>query len=383
VTPKQFLSNNPHFCVSALKRYTQHDFIKRVSERGIAFHEKTLGQLFCDGSATQIIDMLLEDLKAVGGELRLGVEPGAVEHVGDGWRVATSLGAIECRSLVMATGGLSIPKMGSTGYAYDVARQFGLKIVEPRPALVPFMFNEPQLAPIAELAGVSVEARASAGDKSFDEGMLFTHRGLSGPAILQISSYWRDGEDVVIDLARGRDVLAELKAARVERPKQQLDNALAAFAPKRLADQVAARTFGTARLADLSDAKLREVARSAECVAGEARWDGRLAHGGGDAGRRGHGRPVVEDDGGEGRTRALFHRRVRRRDRLARGLQFPVGVEFRLGRRTNRLGRDQLASSTRRESISMRAAASVSRVAARFSRLRMRSSSALAPTPAA
>ena len=260
VTPKQFLSNNPHFCVSALKRYTQHDFIKRVSERGIAFHQKTLGQLFCDGSATQIIDMLLEDLKAAGGELRLGVEPGAVERVGDGWRVATSLGAIECRSLVMATGGLSIPKMGATGYAYDVARQFGLKIVEPRPALVPFVFNEPQLAPIAELAGVSVEARASAGDKSFDEGMLFTHRGLSGPAILQISSYWRDGEDVVIDLARGRDVLAELKAARVERPKQQLDNALAAFAPKRLADQVAARTFGTARLADLSDVKLREVA---------------------------------------------------------------------------------------------------------------------------
>jgi predicted Rossmann fold flavoprotein len=260
VTPKQFLSNNPHFCVSALKRYTQHDFIKRVAERGIAFHEKTLGQLFCDGSATQIIDMLLEDLKAAGGELRLSVEPGAVERATDGWRVATSTGKIECRSLVMATGGLSIPKMGSTGYAYEVARQFGLNIIEPRPALVPFVMNEPALAPIAELAGVSVEARASCGNTSFDEGMLFTHRGLSGPAILQISSYWRDGDEVVIDLARGRDVFAELKAARVERPKQQLDNALAAFAPKRLADQVAARTFGTARLADLSDTKLREVA---------------------------------------------------------------------------------------------------------------------------
>jgi predicted Rossmann fold flavoprotein len=272
VTPKQFLSNNPHFCVSALKRYTQHDFIKRVSERGIAWHEKTLGQLFCDGSATQIIDMLLEDLRAAGGQLRLGVEPGAVERVGDCWRVVTSMGAIECRSLVMATGGLSIPKMGSTGYAYDVARQFRLKVIEPRPALVPFVFNEPALAPIAELAGVSVEARAACGSVSFDEGMLFTHRGLSGPAILQISSYWRDGEDVVIDLARGRDVLAELKAARVERPKKQLDNALAAFAPKRLADQVAARTFGTARLADLSDAKLREVA--AALNAWRARPDG-------------------------------------------------------------------------------------------------------------
>jgi predicted Rossmann fold flavoprotein len=260
VTPKHFLSRNPHFCVSALKRYTQHDFIKRVAERGITFHEKTLGQLFCDGSATQIIDMLLDDLRAAGGELRLGVEPGAVERTGDGWRVSLPVGVIACRSLVMATGGLSIPKMGATGYAYDVARQFGLRIVEPRPALVPFILNEPKLAPVAELAGVSVEARVIVGKTGFDEGMLFTHRGLSGPAILQISSYWREGEEVVIDLARRRDVFAELKAARVERPKQQLDNALAGFAPKRLADQVAARTFGTVRLADLSDVKLRSVA---------------------------------------------------------------------------------------------------------------------------
>jgi len=259
-SPKQFLSNNPHFCVSALKRYTQHDFIKRVSARGIAFHEKTLGQLFCDGSAMQIIEMLLEDLKAAGGELRLGVEPGASERTADGFRVTTSAGPIACRALVMATGGKSIPKMGASGYAYDVARQFRLEIIEPRPALVPFILNEPQLAPVAELAGVSVEARASVGKAGFNEGMLFTHRGLSGPAILQISSYWREGQEVVIDLARGRDVFAELKAARIERPKQQLDNALAGFAPKRLADQIAARTFGATRLADLSDAKLRTVA---------------------------------------------------------------------------------------------------------------------------
>ena len=260
VTSKQFLSNNPHFCVSALKRYTQHDFIKRVSARGIAFHEKTLGQLFCDGSAVQIIEMLLEDLKAVGGELRLDVEPGAVERTADGFRVDVAGDFIDCRALVMATGGKSIPKMGASGYAYDLARQFGLEIIEPRPALVPFILNEPQLAPVAELAGVSVEARASVGKIGFDEGMLFTHRGLSGPAILQISSYWREGQEVVIDLARGRDVFAELKAARSERPKLQLDNALAGFAPKRLADQIAAKTHGAARLADLSDAKLRVVA---------------------------------------------------------------------------------------------------------------------------
>jgi len=260
VTPKQFLSNNPHFCVSALKRYTQHDFIARVDARGIVWHEKTLGQLFCDGSATQIVDMLVDDLKDAGGDLRLGVEPGEVERSVDGWRVATSSGQIACRSLVIATGGKSIPKMGATGYAYDIAQQFGLKIVEPRPALVPFIFNEPKLAPVAELAGVSVDARASCNGTSFDEGLLFTHRGLSGPAILQISSYWREGDEVVIDLALGRDVFGELKAARSGRPKLQLDNALAGFAPKRLADQIAARTHGTARLADLSDAKLRDVA---------------------------------------------------------------------------------------------------------------------------
>lgn len=259
-SPKQFMSNNPHFCKSALKRFTQKDFIARVEARGIAYHEKTLGQLFCDGSAKEIIDMLLDDLKAAGAELELGIEPGAIAKTGDGFRVETQVGAIDCKSLVIATGGKSIPKMGSTGYAYEVARQFGLKIVHPRPALVPFTLEGAKLDPVKELAGVSVEARVSAGKTSFDEGMLFTHRGLSGPSILQISSYWREGEEIVIDLARGRDVFAELKAERSARPKLQLDNALTHFVPKRLADQIAARTFGTARLADLSDAKLREVA---------------------------------------------------------------------------------------------------------------------------
>ncbi len=259
-TPKQFLSNNPHFCVSALKRFTQHDFIARVNARGIAWHEKTLGQLFCDGSAKEIIDMLLDDLKAAGGELMLEVEPSAIAKTGDAFRVETSAGAIDCSSLVIATGGKSIPKMGASGYAYEIARQFGLKIVEPRPALVPFILEEPQLSPVKELAGVSVEARVACGKTSFEEGMLFTHRGLSGPSILQISSYWRDGEDIVIDLARGRNVFEELRKDRTERPKLQLDNALTHFLPKRLADQIAARTYQVARLADLSDAKLRTVA---------------------------------------------------------------------------------------------------------------------------
>ncbi len=258
-SPKQFLSQNPHFCVSALKRFTAKDFIARVEARGIAYHEKTLGQLFCDGSAKDIIDMLLDDLKAAGGELELGVEPGKIERAGDGFIVETQVGPIACSSVVIATGGKSIPKMGASGYAYDIARKFGLKIIEPRPALVPFTFHEAKLAPIAELAGVSVEARVSLGKTSFEGGLLFTHRGLSGPSILQISSYWREGEEIIVDLARGRDVFAELKQERIARPKLQLDNALAHFVPKRLAEQIAARTYKDSRLADLSDAKMREV----------------------------------------------------------------------------------------------------------------------------
>jgi predicted Rossmann fold flavoprotein len=259
-SPAQFISRNPHFCVSALKRFTQHDFIARVDARGIAWHEKTLGQLFCDGSAREVIDMLLDDLRTAGGDLRLGVEPGAIERTADGFQVATSVGPVRCASLVIASGGKSIPKMGASGYAYTVARDFGIGVIEPRPALVPFTFQQPKLAPVAELAGVSVESRASCGGASFEEGLLFTHRGLSGPAVLQISSYWHEGDEVVIDLARGKDVFAELRKERTARPKLQLDNALAHFVPKRLADQIAARTHGSARLADLSDARLREAA---------------------------------------------------------------------------------------------------------------------------
>jgi predicted Rossmann fold flavoprotein len=258
--PANFISRNPHFCVSAMKRFSQHDFIARVAARGIAFHEKTLGQLFCDGSAMQIIDMLLDDLREAGGELELGVAPGDVARTADGFIVATSSGDIACAALVIATGGKSIPKMGATGYAYDIARRFGLKLVEPVAALVPFTFIDPQLKPIEELAGVSVPASVACGSTSFTEGLLFTHRGLSGPAALQISSYWRPGDELQIDLAHGRDAYADLRKERAERPKLTLPVALAHMLPKRLAAQVAQRTFGEVRLADLSDAKLRVVA---------------------------------------------------------------------------------------------------------------------------
>ena len=259
-TPANFISRNPHFCVSALKRFSQHDFIALVSARGIAFHEKTLGQLFCDGSSLQIIDMLLSDLRAASGELELGVEPGRIARTADGFSVDTSSGPIACTALVIATGGKSIPKMGASGYAYDVARAFGLKLIEPTPGLVPFTFIDPRLAPIEELAGVSVPASVACNGASFNEGLLFTHRGLSGPAALQISSYWRAGDELTIDLAYGRDAYAGLRTDRAERAKLTLPSALAHILPKRLAAQIATRTFGEARLADLSDAKLRAIA---------------------------------------------------------------------------------------------------------------------------
>jgi predicted Rossmann fold flavoprotein len=172
----------------------------------------------------------------------------------------TSSGDIACAALVIATGGKSIPKMGASGYAYDIARRFGLKLVEPVAALVPFTFVDPRLKPIEELAGVSVPASVACGSVSFKEGLLFTHRGLSGPAALQISSYWRPGNELVIDLADGRDAYGDLRKERADRPKLTLPVALAHILPKRLAAQAAQRTFGEARLADLSDAKLREVA---------------------------------------------------------------------------------------------------------------------------
>jgi predicted Rossmann fold flavoprotein len=178
----------------------------------------------------------------------------------DGFSVETSAGPIACASLVIATGGKSIPKMGATGYAYGVASAFGLNVIEPTPALVPFTFTEPKLKPIEELAGISVPASVTCGEASFREGLLFTHRGLSGPAALQISSYWRPGDELVIDLADGRDAYGELRKDRSERPKLTLPVALAHILPKRLAAQVAQRSFGEARLADLSDARLREVA---------------------------------------------------------------------------------------------------------------------------
>jgi predicted Rossmann fold flavoprotein len=259
-SPANFLSASPRFCHSALSGYTQRDFIALVEAYGIAYHDKTRGQLFCDGSSRQIIDMLLDECRKADAQLRLGVRISAISGSGNGFVVATDQAEFRCRSLVVATGGPSIPKMGSSGLGYKIAAQFGLKMVPPRPALVPLTFDTALLAQFKDLSGVSVDAVVSCGKIRFDEALLFTHRGLSGPAILQISSYWREAHDIVIDMAPGTDVLAGLKRSRSDHPRQEMATALADFVPKRLARTIADMTGGPERLADFSDKLLINVA---------------------------------------------------------------------------------------------------------------------------
>ena len=215
--PEHFLSDNPRFCISALRRYTPKDFVAMVERHNIAFHEKALGQLFCDGSAGQIIRMLLEEMDGYGVKLRLKSIIEAVEKTEEGYRVSVEgMDHIHCGSVVVATGGKSIPKMGATGFGYDLAKQFGLRLTNIRPALVPLTFEIGLLERLSSLSGVSLDAVIASGKAKFAEAMLFTHRGLSGPSILQISSYWREGDEIVLDMAPGIDLFEELRRARTE-----------------------------------------------------------------------------------------------------------------------------------------------------------------------
>jgi predicted Rossmann fold flavoprotein len=226
--PEAFLSGNPHFCKSALARYTQHDFIALVEKHRIAWHEKTLGQLFCDGSARQVVAMLLAECEAGGVEVRVGHRITGIEKV-DTFTVSTDRGSFASAALVLATGGLSIPKMGATAFTHDAVRRFGLSVVAPRPGLVPFTLDVPALS------GVSLEVMVSLGRARFRDAMLFTHRGLSGPAILQLSSYWREGQEISIDLLPDHDAVAFLKERKRTRPKAELRTVLAELLPQRLA----------------------------------------------------------------------------------------------------------------------------------------------------
>ncbi|HWE46351.1 MAG TPA: NAD(P)/FAD-dependent oxidoreductase [Caulobacteraceae bacterium] len=256
----RFLSQNPRFAISALSRYQPKDFIALVERYGIGWHEKTLGQLFCDDSARQIVEMLLTELKASGGTLRLNTAVTAIEKRGAGFRLTAGDRDVECDALVIATGGKSIPKMGATSFGYDVAEQFGLRIVETRPGLVPLTFEIGLLERLKSLAGVAVDTRIAHDKTRFDEAMLFTHRGLSGPAVLQISSYWRPGEAITIDMAPGVDVYAALRDARGEHPRQLTATALARLVPARLAQLIAELESATGALAETGDKTLRRVA---------------------------------------------------------------------------------------------------------------------------
>jgi predicted Rossmann fold flavoprotein len=263
IASDRFLSANPHFCKSALSRYTQHDFIALVERHGIPYHEKLLGQLFCDGSARAIVAMLVEECRAAGVEIRPGCAVSRVSRL-DAFRLETARGDVEASSLVLATGGLSIPKLGATGFAYAVARQFGLRVTETRPGLVPLRAEPADLAFMQGLSGVSLPAIAQCGRQSFREGLLFTHRGLSGPAILQISSYWRDGQPVRIDLLPDQHAQF-LTARKRDRPKAALRTILAELMPNRLAQKLVETRLPDQVIGMISD---QALARAASALKG-------------------------------------------------------------------------------------------------------------------
>lgn len=252
--PDRFISANPHFARSALARYTPADFIALVDAYGIAWHEKTLGQLFCDGSARAIVDLLMEEGAKGGVGVALGQPITAVDHADGRYRVTFGNRTASAPALVIATGGPSIPKMGATGFAYDLARQFGLKVVEPRPALVPLTLGGDEIL-FRELSGVATEVVASTGKAAFREAALFTHHGLSGPAILQVSSYWRHGQPIAIDFLPGRTP-GWLKQLKRDAPRTGFAKTLAAALPERLAAALGERLALSGTLADLTDAKL-------------------------------------------------------------------------------------------------------------------------------
>lgn len=258
VTADRFLSRNPRFALSALSRFKPADFVARVDAAGIAWHEKAAGQLFCDGPATQIVAMLRSDMERAGVQLWLGTSFGSIVQENQGFAVETSRGVVRAARVVVATGGKSIPRMGATAAGYRVAESFGIPVVETRPGLVPLTFAAQELAWMAPLAGVSFAGRVSVGRQGFDDGVLFTHRGLSGPAVLQASSYWREGQAVTVDLARGADVEGHLRAARAAGGRAALATVLAGVMPERLARHVAGDAGPVAAMGNATIAQVAE-----------------------------------------------------------------------------------------------------------------------------
>ena len=259
-TPQNYLSDNPRFCTSALKRYTQYDFISLISEHEIAWHERDHGQLFCDDSAQQIIDLLIKE--AEGADILTSTQVERLYKDGENFAIETDRGTFEAPALVIATGGPSIPKMGSSHFGYQIAKQFGLNVIEPRPGLVPLTFEMDVLRKLDGLSGVSLPATVKLGKTTFTEALLFTHRGLSGPVILQISNYWKLGDTLTVNLLPGTDVYQHLKDAKTGQPKKDVQTALSQLLPKSLASRLSEWNGCTGKLAETSDKGLRKLAEN-------------------------------------------------------------------------------------------------------------------------
>ena len=259
-TPDRFISQNPGFCISALKRYRPADIVALFEHHRIAWHEKTLGQLFCDGSAVQVVELFKAEMAAHGVSLRLGTPVRRIERAGEGFRLMLEEAEVACASVVIATGGKSIPKMGATGFGYEIADRFGIDLVATRPGLVPLTFDPGLLARLKPLAGVSADTLVASGKTRFREAMLFTHRGLSGPAILQVSSYWREGGEIEIDMAPGIDLFETVRRARAENGRQAVATVLARHLPRRLAQLIADDEGASGNIGDAPDRVLKRIA---------------------------------------------------------------------------------------------------------------------------
>lgn len=261
-TPQNFTSDNPPFCISALQRYTPYHFLEWVERHGIDYYEKTPGQLFCTDSAKRITGMLLHECEAAGVEIRAKTEVKGVESTKNRFAIELEQGSLECESLVIATGGLSIPTMGASPFGYRMAEQFGLPVLPTRAGLVPFTLHPEDKEWLAPLSGVSTDVRAEAGGRAYTEPMLMTHRGLSGPAMLQVSSWWREGDPVHIDLLpRENNLVDALKAGKKQQPERTLHNWLDDHLPRSLASTICERHGWQGPLQHYSDRQLEDVAR--------------------------------------------------------------------------------------------------------------------------
>jgi predicted Rossmann fold flavoprotein len=258
--PANFFSQNPHFCKSALARYSPWDFIAMVSRHGVPYHEKKLGQLFCDNKSKDILEMLLQECRQAGVDLHLSTSVQQIEKTEAGYRLSTDMGPVASPSLVIATGGLSIPTLGATGFGYEIARQFGHDVLATRAGLVPFTTSDHLKELCAELSGTSVACVVSCNGQSFRENILFTHRGLSGPAILQISSFWHPGDAVTIDLLPDHDALEWLQAQQSARPNSELKTVLGEVFTKKMAALLADRWFASKPMKQHTPAELRDIA---------------------------------------------------------------------------------------------------------------------------